>query len=167
MPRGGFRGPGDIFTLLGTRQHLHFDPGLATCGGLHPLPMPPPSFAPPGGGTALLTLEGILAPARKMGRRAHGRGWRALGQPADLATPPSSGSRDSHYTADSSSRVPVWPLPRSRGLHIICTFGGPHSPFVLLSLIFCAARKHRNLESNRAPACRLPASSGRASSNAL
>ena len=36
---------------------------------VHPLPMPPPSFAPPGGGTALLsTLEGILAPARTMGR---------------------------------------------------------------------------------------------------
>jgi len=31
----------------------------------HPLPMPPPSFAPPGGGTALLTLEGIIH--RKMG----------------------------------------------------------------------------------------------------
>ena len=33
-----------------------------------PLPMPPPSFAQ----TALLSLEGILAPARKMGRGAHG-----------------------------------------------------------------------------------------------
>ena len=40
----------------------------------HPLPMPPPSFAPPGGRTALLSLEGILAPARKMGRGVHGRG---------------------------------------------------------------------------------------------
>ena len=33
--------------------------------------MHPTSFAPPGGGTAA-TLEGILAPARKMGRDAHG-----------------------------------------------------------------------------------------------
>ena len=37
----------------------------------HPLPMPPPSFAPPGGGTAL--TERVLAPARKMGRGANGR----------------------------------------------------------------------------------------------